>query len=102
MHICFDCRDCRGQTYFVDLKLPERLLYKQVNIIVITRAKDGDGMTGMKMLEYAKAVVDEMEKDKSGRLCYSEFAEMVRHGTTAVAVPIEAMVSLVLERILLG
>jgi hypothetical protein len=50
-------------------------------------------MPRMETLDYAKAVVDEMEKGKSGKFWYGEFAEMVRQGTTAVAVPLEAMVS---------
>jgi 1-acylglycerone phosphate reductase len=83
-----------GQTYFDDLKLPTDSLYKSVEETIITRAKGGDGMPRMETLEYAKAVVDEMEKGKSGKFWYGEFAEMVRQSTTAVAVPLEMMVSL--------
>lgn len=83
-----------GQTYFDDLKLPENSLYKSVEDTIISRAKGGDGMPRMNTAEYAKAVVDEVEKGKSGKFWYGEFAEMVRQSTTAVGVPVEAMVSL--------
>lgn len=82
-----------GQTYFDDLKLPNGSLYKGIEDTIVARAKGGDGMPRMETLDYAKAVVDEMEKGKSGKFWYGEFAEMVRQGTTAVAVPLEAMVS---------
>jgi len=80
-----------GQTYFDDLKLPNGSLYKGIEDTIVARAKGGDGMPRMETLDYAKAVVDEMEKGKSGKFWYGEFAEMVRQGTTAVAVPLEAM-----------
>lgn len=83
-----------GQTYFDGLKLPERSLYKSVEETIIHRAKGGDGMPRMDTIEYAIAVVDEIEKGKSGKFWYGQFAEMVRQSTTAVAVPLEAMVSL--------
>jgi 1-acylglycerone phosphate reductase len=83
-----------GQTYFDDLELPKASLYKDVEETIISRAKGGDGMPRMDALEYAKAVVDEMEKGSSGKFWYGEFAEMVRQSTTAVAVPLEAMVNL--------
>lgn len=84
-----------GQTYFDDLKLPENSRYKSVEDTIVSRAKGGDGMPRMDTVEYAKAVVDEIEKGKSGKFWYGEFAEMVRQSTTAVGVPVEAMVSLV-------
>lgn len=81
-----------GQTYFDDLKLPEQSLYKGVEDIIIARAKGGDGMPRMDTIVYANAVVDEMEKGKSGQFWYGEFAEMVRQSRTNVNVPLEAMV----------
>jgi 1-acylglycerone phosphate reductase len=89
-----------GQTYFEDLALPQGSLYKQVEDIIVSRAKGGDGMPRMDALEYAKAVVDEMEKEKSGKFWYGEYADMVKQSTTAVTVPLEAMASLPSKRLL--
>lgn len=50
-------------------------------------------MPRMDNREYAKAVADEIEKGKSGKFWYGEYAEMVRQSATAVAVPLEALVS---------
>ncbi|KAF2704076.1 NAD(P)-binding protein [Pleomassaria siparia CBS 279.74] len=86
-----------GQTYFDDLKLPGGSLYKDVEEIIISRAKGADGMPRMDAAEYSKAVVDEIEKGISGKFWYGEFAEMVRQGTTAVAVPLEAMDSQMIQ-----
>ncbi|KAF1951582.1 NAD(P)-binding protein [Byssothecium circinans] len=80
-----------GQTYFDDLKLPEGSLYKEVEEVIIHRAKGGDGLARMDTLEYAKGVVDEIEKGKSGKFWYGVHAENVRQGTTNVAVPLEVM-----------
>ena len=83
-----------GQTYFDDLGLPGNSLYKSVEDTIVCRAKGGDGMPRMDTAEYAKAVVDEIEKGEPGKVWYGQFAEMVRQSTKAVGVPLEAMVSL--------
>lgn len=82
-----------GQTYFNDLELPNESLYKDVSEIIVSRAQGNDGMPRMDTMEYAKTVVDEMERCKSGKIWLGEFAEMVRGSATNVAVPLEAMVS---------
>ncbi|KAF2030415.1 NAD(P)-binding protein [Setomelanomma holmii] len=80
-----------GQTYFDDLQLPGESLYKSVEKTIVKRAKGGDGMPRMDAGEFAKAVVDEMQKGKAGKFWYGEFAEMVRGAMTNVEVPVEVM-----------
>jgi 1-acylglycerone phosphate reductase len=82
-----------GQTYFDDLTLPQDSLYKGVEETIVKRAKGGDGMPRMETSEYAKAVVEEMEKGKGGKFWYGEFADMVKGAMTNVDVPTEVMVS---------
>ncbi|KAF2125710.1 NAD(P)-binding protein [Dothidotthia symphoricarpi CBS 119687] len=86
-----------GQTYFDDLRLPEGSLYRGVENTIISRAKGGDGMPRMETMEYCRAVVDEIEKNKSGKFWCGEYAEIVRQGTTAVAVPLEVMDSQMIQ-----
>jgi 1-acylglycerone phosphate reductase len=81
-----------GQTYFDDLKLPSTSLYKDIETI-ISRAQGHDGMVRMEAVDYAKAVADQVETRTSGKFWYGSNAEMVRQGTTAVAVPQAAFVS---------
>ncbi|KAF1993271.1 NAD(P)-binding protein [Amniculicola lignicola CBS 123094] len=86
-----------GQTYFKDFKLPEGSLYTNIEEIIYSRANGGDGMPRMDTMEYATAVVDEIETGKSGRFWYGTYAEEVKQGTTAVAVPLEAMDSQMIQ-----
>jgi 1-acylglycerone phosphate reductase len=83
-----------GQTYFDDLKLPECSLYKDIEDTIISRANGGDGMIRMEAEQYAKAVIDEIEKGRSGKIWYGALAEMIRQVTTATDVPLEAMICL--------
>lgn len=85
-----------GQTYFDNLKVPDTSFYKSVET-VISKARGHDGMPRMDALGYANAVVDEVEKRISGRFGCGQNADMVKHATTAVAVPQEAFVRLVSE-----
>ncbi|PVI02452.1 NAD(P)-binding protein [Periconia macrospinosa] len=81
-----------GQTYFGDLKLPESSLYKKIEHTIVERAQGrGDGLSRVEARDYAQAVVNEIEKGKSGKFWYGAAAELVRQSTTAVAVPLEAM-----------
>jgi 1-acylglycerone phosphate reductase len=91
-----------GQTYFDNLKLPSASLYKDIEGTIISRAQGNDGMIRMEAIDYANAVADQVEARTGGKFWYGSNAEMVRQGTTAVAVPQAAFVSpsrLQLERI---
>lgn len=82
-----------GQTYFNDLELPNESLYKDVGETIVSRAQGNDVMPRMDTMEYAKTVVDGLEKGKSGRIWHGGIAEMVRGSATNLAVPLEVMVS---------
>jgi 1-acylglycerone phosphate reductase len=81
-----------GQTYFEDLKLPSASLYKAVEETFIARAQGKGGLSQMEALDYANAVVDQIAARADGRFWCGGSAEMTRQGTTAVAVPQEALV----------
>jgi 1-acylglycerone phosphate reductase len=82
-----------GQTYFDDLELPKGSLYKTIRETIISRAQGNDGVPRMDTMKYAKAVVDDMEKGRSGKIWHGEYVEMVKASATNVVVFVEAMVS---------
>ncbi|KAK8867578.1 NAD(P)-binding protein [Apiospora arundinis] len=76
-----------GQTYFGDFKLPSDSLYKSQEPLIASRAQGRDNLPRMETLEYAAAVVDEINKCTTGRFWYGSAADWVRSSTTATAVP---------------
>ncbi|KAK7996657.1 hypothetical protein PG989_004697 [Apiospora arundinis] len=76
-----------GQTYFGDFKLPSDSLYKSQEPLIASRAQGNDHLPRMDTLEYAAAVVDEINKRTTGRFWYGSAADWVRSSTTATAVP---------------
>ncbi|KAH9988479.1 putative hydroxybutyrate dehydrogenase [Xylariaceae sp. FL0662B] len=80
-----------GQTYFDDLKLPEKSLYKSIENVIVNRAQGGDGMPRMDTTDYATAVGDEIIKRTTGRFWCGQNADRVRMSTTAAEVPQSAM-----------
>ncbi|KAK6827481.1 hypothetical protein PG987_010822 [Apiospora arundinis] len=76
-----------GQTYFGDFKLPSDSLYKSQEPLIASRAQGHDNLPRMETLEYAAAVVDEINKRTTGRFWYGSAADWVRSSTTATAVP---------------
>lgn len=85
-----------GQTYFGDFKLPSDSLYKSQEPLIASRAQGHDNLPRMETLEYAAAVVDEVNKRTTGRFWYGSAADWVRSSTTATAVPQADMVSCLL------
>jgi 1-acylglycerone phosphate reductase len=75
-----------GQTYFGNFKLPPQSLYKSIEGTIASRAQGNDGLPIMATMEYAIAVVDEIEKRTTGRFWLGTNADMVRMSTTATSV----------------
>ncbi|KAI0893063.1 NAD(P)-binding protein [Annulohypoxylon nitens] len=70
----------RGQSHFDDWKLPEGSLYKPVESTISDRARGQEGAPRMEAADYAKRVVSEIIKGKTGKFCAS--AGVVNFGTT--------------------
>lgn len=71
-----------GQTHFDDWKLPEGSLYTPVESTIRDRARGQEGAPRMETADYAKRVVSEIIKGKSGKFWYGASAGVVKFGAT--------------------
>ncbi|KAK4197155.1 NADPH-dependent 1-acyldihydroxyacetone phosphate reductase [Triangularia verruculosa] len=71
-----------GQTHFEDWKLPEGSLYTPVEETIHMRARGQEGAPRMEAADYAKRVVAEIIKGRSGKFWYGASAGAVQFGTS--------------------
>ena len=80
-----------GQTYFGDLELPEKSIYKPIEGTIKSRAGGSDGVKRMPTDEYAKKVVDDLCSGSTGRRWYGTTAGTIKHA--GMVIPQGLMVS---------
>lgn len=68
----------KGQTHFDDWKLPVDSLYAPVEQIIRDRARGEEGAPRMEPEEYAKRVVLEVVKGRTGKFWYGASAGMIK------------------------
>lgn len=71
-----------GQTYFDDWTLPEGSRYAPVEQTIKDRARGQEGAPRMEAADYAKRVVAEIVKGKTGKLWYGASAGPVKFMTS--------------------
>ncbi|KAI0836402.1 NAD(P)-binding protein [Hypoxylon sp. FL0890] len=71
-----------GQTHFDDWKLPEGSLYAPVESTIHSRARGQEGAPRMEAEDYAKRVVSEIIRGKTGKFWYGASAGAVKFGTS--------------------
>ncbi|KAI1418399.1 NAD(P)-binding protein [Hypoxylon sp. FL1857] len=71
-----------GQTHFDDWKLPEGSLYVPLESTIHSRARGQEGAPRMEAKDYAKRVVSEIIKGKTGKFWYGASVGAVKFGTT--------------------
>ncbi|KXX76903.1 NADPH-dependent 1-acyldihydroxyacetone phosphate reductase [Madurella mycetomatis] len=72
----------KGQSHFDDWKLPEGSLYVPVEETIRDRARGQEGAPRMEAADYAKRVVSEIIKGRTGKFWYGASAGAVKFGTS--------------------
>ncbi|RYO77578.1 hypothetical protein DL764_010208 [Monosporascus ibericus] len=71
-----------GQTHFDDWKLPEGSLYAPIESTIRDRARGQEGAPRMEAVDYAKRVVSEIIRGRTGKFWYGASAGAVKFGTS--------------------
>ncbi|RYP10559.1 hypothetical protein DL765_008063 [Monosporascus sp. GIB2] len=71
-----------GQTHFDDWRLPEKSLYAPIESTIRDRARGQEGAPRMEAVDYAKRVVSEIIKGRTGKFWYGASAGAVKFGTS--------------------
>ncbi|KAI1657941.1 NAD(P)-binding protein [Daldinia decipiens] len=71
-----------GQTHFDDWKLPDKSLYAPIESTICDRARGQEGAPRMDAMDYAKRVVSEIIKGRTGKFWYGASAGAVKFGTS--------------------
>ncbi|KAK8021745.1 hypothetical protein PG990_006883 [Apiospora arundinis] len=72
----------KGQSHFDDWKLPEGSLYAPVESTIRDRARGQEGAPRMEAIDYAKRVVSEIIKGRTGKFWYGASAGPVKFMTS--------------------
>ncbi|GAB1315265.1 NADPH-dependent 1-acyl dihydroxyacetone phosphate reductase [Madurella fahalii] len=72
----------KGQSHFDDWKLPEGSLYLPVEETIRDRARGQEGAPRMEAADYAKRVVSEIIRGRTGKFWYGASAGAVKFGTS--------------------
>ncbi|AEO70552.1 f70860f3-57bc-4a17-a497-b85ae4cbfba3 [Thermothielavioides terrestris] len=68
----------KGQSHFDDWKLPEASLYLPIEATIRDRARGQEGAPRMEAADYAKRVVSEIVKGKTGKFWYGAVAGLAK------------------------
>ncbi|KAI1116296.1 hypothetical protein F5Y14DRAFT_449164 [Nemania sp. NC0429] len=71
-----------GQTHFDEWKLPENSLYSAVESTIQMKASGREGAPRMEATEYARRVVFEIIKGRTGRFWYGASAGVTKFATS--------------------
>lgn len=71
-----------GQSHFDDWKLPENSLYAPAEATIRDKARGQEGAPRMAAEDYAKRVMSEIIKGRTGKFWYGASAGMVKFGTS--------------------